>query len=788
MNRILFAKTRRDLRRRLPQFAAIAVTVLVGVVLFISSYEAYQNLSASYDRTYARLRFADVTASGGSPQQVAAAARRTPGVAAVAGRTQGDLPLRVGGDKLLGRIVGLPAGAQPDVDRVDVTSGRYLAPGDPTGVLVERHAAQTFTLSPGDRLRAFDGSAWRTFTVRGIVDSAEYLWPARNRQTPLSDPHSFAVIFAPEATARGLAGPYADSQTLVRFTDDARDTSNTATTRRVTADLRAAGAVDVVPRSEQASVATLQEDLDGFQQLGLTFPLLFLAAAAVAAYVLITRLVLSERKVIATFLAAGAPRRLVVRHYLSHGTLAGSAGAVAGVVLGTLATDAVTRAYTGALKVPDTVIEHRWPVAAVGLAFGLLVGLVGGIAPALAASREAPAEAMRGDGRALTPPGPWSRAIARARWIPVTARLALRELTRSRRRTLATMTGTVLSLVLVLASVGMITSMRSMMNVQYGTVQKEDATVTADTHATGLENSLRAVPGVARVEAVATVPVTLSAHGHSYATSLMGYERNTAMHGFRGSDGTTLRLPARGVLAGKAITGRLHVRVGDMITVDSPGAGGRQARLAGVLDEPLGTFVYATDSTARALTGADAHSYQLRFAQGSTAHARDAARATISNLDGVVAYTDAKALRQQFDKYLGLFWLFVGIMLVLGAILALTVIYVTMTVNVAERTGELATLRAAGVPLRRVAGLLAMENLTATLVAVPLGLVAGAAAAWAALRSFSSDMFRMELTLGWGALLSAAVAVLAASLLSQIPAIRVVRGLDIARVVRERAQ
>lgn len=785
MNRILFTKTRRDLRRRLPQFAAIAVTVMVGVVLFISSYEAYQNLSASYDRTYARLRFADVTATGGSPRKVAAAARHTPGVTAVTTRTQGDLPLRIGGDKLLGRVVGLPAGGRPAVDRVDVVSGRYLAPGDPTGVLLERHAAQTFKLSPGDRLHAFDGSAWHTVTVRGVVDSAEYLWPARNRQDPLNDPHSFAVIFAPEATARSLAGPYAGSQTLVRFSDEARDT---ATTRRVTANLRAAGAVDVTPRSEQASVATLQEDLTGFQQLGLTFPLLFLAAAAVAAYVLITRLVLSERKVIATFLAAGTPRRLVVRHYLGHGTLAGSAGAVAGLALGTLATDAVTRAYTGTLKVPDTVVEHRWPVAAAGLAFGLLVGLVGGIAPALAASREAPAEAMRGDGRTLKPPGPWSRAIARARWIPVTARLALRELTRSRRRTLATMTGTVLSLVLVLASVGMITSMRSMMNVQYGAVQKEDATVTADPHATGVEGRLRAVPGVARVEAVTTVPVTVSAHGRSYATSLMGYRRDTAMHGFRRPDGTTTHLPARGLLAGKAISGRLHVRVGDMITLDSPGAGRHQARLTGLLDEPLGTFVYATGATAHALTGADADSYQLRFDHGATAHTRDAARATISNLDGVVAYTDAKALRHQFDKYLGLFWLFVGIMLVLGAILALTVIYVTMTVNVAERTGELATLRAAGVPLRRISGVLAMENLTATLVAVPLGLAAGAAAAWAALRSFSSDMFHMQLTLGWGALLSAAVAVLAASLLSQVPAVRVVRGLDIARVVRERAQ
>jgi putative ABC transport system permease protein len=50
-------------------------------------------------------------------------------------------------------------------------------------------------------------------------------------------------------------------------------------------------------------------------------------------------------------------------------------------------------------------------------------------------------------------------------------------------------------------------------------------------------------------------------------------------------------------------------------------------------------------------------------------------------------------------------------MIVLGGILAFTVVYVTMTVNVVERTTELATLRTAGVPLRRVAGALATESL-----------------------------------------------------------------------------
>ncbi|MCT2592741.1 ABC transporter permease [Streptomyces sp. N2-109] len=795
MNRVMLTKTRRDLRRRLPQFAAVAMTVMVGVLLFVASYDAYRNLSDSYERTYSRLHFADLSATGGDPAKVAAAVEEAPGVADVTTRTQADLPMRIGGDKLVGRVVGLPGEGRPEVNRVEVTEGTGLTdgtgiaegdsrdPADGSGVLIERHAADTFGLSPGDTMQVFDGSGWQPVTVRGVVTSAEYLWPARSRQEVLGDPHSFAVVFATGATARQLAGPDGGGQTLVRLADGAGD----GTAAEVTAKLREAGAVDVVRRADQPSHSVLIEDLKGFEQLALGFPVLFLSAAAIAAYVLITRLVLAERKVIATFLAAGAPRGAVVRHYLGHGALAGGAGAVLGVALGTVATSAVTRVYTDQLHIPDTVVGHRPAVALTGLLFGLLVGLAGGLAPALAASRAAPAEAMRGDVGALPSPGRWSRALARARRLPVTVRMALRELTRSRRRTLATMTGTVLALVLVLASVGMITSMTALVDTQFGQVQRQDATVTADPHARDLEQRLRAVPEVAEVERVTEVPATVTAAGASYATSLSGFRTDTRMHGFRTEDGGSRTLPDDGVLAGQALTDRLDVAVGDSLTVHTHGGEKREVRLAGLVDEPLGTALYGSRGTVREMTGLDGNTYQLRLEGAADTEDREAVRSAVTGLEGVVAYTDEQALRGQLDAFLGLFWVFAGVMLVLGGALALTVIYVTMTVNVAERGAELATLRAAGVPLRRIAGMLAMENLTATLLAVPLGLALGALTAYESLRAFDTDMFTLDLSLGWPVLTAATLAVLAASLLSQIPAVRMVRRLDVARVVRERA-
>ena len=776
---ILLRKLVRDLRRRAAQTAAIAVTVMLGVLLFVASYDSFRNLRASYAQTYDRTHFADLTTTGGDPDAIAAAARSAPGVQRVSVRIQADVPMTIDATKLVGRVVGLPADPGSAVDGFDLAAGHL--PDGPDQVVVEKHAADTFHLAPGDTFGVFDGTTAHTVRISGVARSPEYLWPARDRQHVLGDPHAFAVAFAPEPLAERLTGRTGPNQTLVELAGD----PSTADLAAVTEQLRRAGAVDVQTRDDQPSNATLSEDLDGFSELAIGFPALFLTAAAIAEYILITRLVYSERAIIGTLLATGARRGPIVRHYLCYGAVVAGLGAALGVLAGAGATSVVTRAYTGALAVPDTVVEHRWATALVGLALGCVTGLVATAAPAISAARTAPAQAMRGAGSTLAAGGPLSRLGARRHRLPAFARMAIRSLTRSRRRTAATMLGAVLSLVLILASVGMMTSMRRIIDVQFGRIQHEDATLVSAPGSKDIAAQLNSLPGVAAVEPATLAGVTVAANGASYATDLTGLLPDTTMHGFRTPAGDAIRLPGDGVLAGAALADRLHVEVGDRVTITPAAGAPRRVQLAGLVDEPLGTALYATDATARSIGGLTTTAHLVRFDPGAD---HDGLRAAITGMPGVVAYLDTDALRDQLDSFLGLFWVFVGVMLVLGAILAFTVIYVTMTVGLAERTTELATLRAAGVSTGRLTAALATENLAVTLAAVPIGLAAGAGAAWVFLRSFDSDLFTMQLSLRWAPLTLAAVSVIVAAALSQLPAARIVRRIDIARVVRERAQ
>ncbi|WP_369797514.1 FtsX-like permease family protein [Nocardia sp. CNY236] len=778
---VLTRKVRRDLRRRPAQAAAIAVTVMLGVLLFVASYDSFRNLSTSYERTYTRLHFADFTATGGDPIAAAAAVRETSGVARVSVRTRADVPMTIGTAKLLGRISGLAADPNSGVNDIDLTAGRLPDSGQTNEVVIEQHTADTFGLGVGDRFQVFDGSAWQRVIVSGVGHSPEYLWPARNRQELFADPHSFAIAFAAPLQAQSLSGRTGPTETLVEMSA----TATAADHDRVAALLRSSGANDVLTRAEQPSDAALSEDLRAFSEIAVGFPLLFLLAAGIAEYVLLTRLVRAERPVIGTLLAMGARRGALIRHYVTYSMIVAVIGGVAGAALGTAATAVVTRAYTGVIGIPDTVVEHRISTLTIGLGLGLAAGVFAAVAPALAAARTAPAQAMRGNGVHLLHPGPLARISARWTGLPAVARMTLRSLTRDRRRTLATMTGTVLALVLILASVGMVTSMRTLVAVQFEQVNRQDATVVVAPEGSEHTGALYQVPGVAEVETGLAAPVTVQANGRSYTTTLTGLQPNTTMHGFRTVSGAA-GLPTDGLVAGSALSERLDVHVGDTLTVvAASGGSAREVRLAALVDEPLGTVLYATDTTARIIAPTALPTYLLRFAPGAD---RDDIRAAVTRLPGTVAYTDTLALRATFDRFLGLFWVFIAVMLGFGAILAFTVIYVTMTVNLAERTTELATLRAAGVANRRLTAALAAENLTATALATPLGLGAGIAVAWAFLRSFSSDMFTMHLSLGASAPALAVAAVLVAAGLSQLPALRFLQRIDIARVVRERAQ
>jgi putative ABC transport system permease protein len=788
----LARKRGRDMRRQRGQFLAVGITVAVGVLMFVATYDSYRNLGASYNETYRRLAFADMTITGGDPS-LAGTLAGLDGVAAVQVRHTVDVPITIGDTTLRGRLVGMPVGSQPAVDAIGITSGTGLEHPDALEAVAEVHVARTFGLKPSDTFTLLtDGR--RQVTVVGVASSPEYIWPAPSTQEIFADPKQFGVFFVPESLLAGLPASQVVRETLVLY-DASADVA--ATDARVREAAVAAGATSILTQAEHPSNATLQLDVEGFGEMAVAFPVLFLTAAGLALYILLTRLVVIQRSTIGTLLASGVAPRAIRDHYLGYGLRLGGIAAVLGAAGGVATGAAMTALYTGLLDIPDTVVEIRPLTIAAGVLFGVLAGLLAAYVPARAAYRTAPGEAMRGVGPAVA--GGRSlieriiRPLARS---SVRTRMTLRGIGRAKRRSLSTVVGVTLALTLVLAAGGMIDTIVDMIDQQFNQVALQDAAaITSQPVDEAVVAAVAGVPGVRRAEPVVTLPASVTGNGSTVSTILQGYQQDTVMHGW--SD-ASMRLPATGALVATSLASKLGLGVGDSLTVGLPTLDRSIVlTVAGTVDEPMGLPIYATTSEiAAALGTAGVADPTAALADPSVTSVmavfdpavdRTAVLSGIEHLPPVVAVSDARSLYNLVDQFLGLFYAFTGIMLLFGGLMAFALMFNTISVNVAERSTEFATLKASGMSDRTVAGMIAGENLLLTAIGIVPGLVLGTIAAAEMLQSFNNDSFHFGLVIAPLTYAVAIVGMLAVAVLSMVPGIRSIRHLDIGAVVRERA-
>jgi putative ABC transport system permease protein len=676
-----------------------------------------------------------------------------------------------------------------------ILEGSAPDPSRPDGVLVEQHMAEHFSIGVGDRVEAAAPEGWRSFSVVGIAASAEYLWPSPSRQQIIASMDDFGVVFATDAVADEVGGSGALTQVTIRYEPGADTASLDATLQEAA---RQAGATDSFTRAEQPSNSALQADVQGFGELSFMFPLLFLTAAGLGTWVMLTRLVITQMGVIGILTANGMSRRKVFGHYLAYGVVVGLAGAIPGVIAGILMAWGVAGQYTAAIDVPVTVLAIGISTPIIGILFGALTGLIAAAFPAWRAIRLTPAEAMRGSApTGVARPTLLERLIPPLRSLPPGGALVLRGIFRNIRRTLTTMLGVVLALTLILVSWGMIDTVDVLLDRQFDQVQQSDADVVFDrVPDPALIESVAGVPGVAAAEPTLQASVTVEAEGGRYSTTLVGYRQGTVMHRFLSADGP-IPLPTDGVLLGSHLEGMLGVETGDRVTLRLPSAGlVETATVAGFVDEPLGTYAYTSLESLERLVGAasarsgDAASggvvfgAAVKFDPGADPAVM---RADLQQVDGVVAVAGTRAFERTLRSFMGLFYAFIGIMLLFGGALAFGIVFNTMSVNIAERTVEVATMRAAGMTERRVARMITAENLIVTLLGVVPGLAVGYLTAMEFMAAYDSDQFDFTLSMKPTTLLFSALFILAVTLLSQWPGLRAVRRLDIARVVRERA-
>ena len=207
--------------------------------------------------------------------------------------------------------------------------------------------------------------------------------------------------------------------------------------------------------------------------------------------------------------------------------------------------------------------------------------------------------------------------------------------------------------------------------------------------------------------------------------------------------------------------------------------------VTGFVQETLGTSAYASTATLARLAGTDVPTTGAMVALQDGADGA-AVRDRIEALDVVASSQSSAAIRELLDDVTGLLVGFVSIMLACGAVLAGTMIFTTVSVSIAERTREVATLRASGVPTRTIARLITTENLVVAMLGIVPGVLLGLVGGRAMMATYTTDQFAFAFMVAPTTVVVSVLALLAVAAASQLPGLRSLSRLDLAQTVRER--
>ena len=122
----------------------------------------------------------------------------------------------------------------------------------------------------------------------------------------------------------------------------------------------------------------------------------------------------------------------------------------------------------------------------------------------------------------------------------------------------------------------------------------------------------------------------------------------------------------------------------------------------------------------------------------------------------------------------------------LAAIIAVGVVYNYARISLSEQGRELASLRVLGFTSGEVAGILYGEIAAVVLLAQPLGWLIGTGFAFAVVRAFSSELYRVPLVIGPEVYATASLVVIAATVASALLVRGRINRLDMVAVLKTR--
>jgi putative ABC transport system permease protein len=783
LNRMLW----RDLWNLRGQVITAALVVACGIAMLVATWGTYQSLLAARDDYYLTHRFAHVFVHlKRAPDALAAQMRVLPGVVQVRTRIVVEVSVDVPGlaEPATARLVSVPARQTPMLNDLQIVRGRYLDADATNQVMVSEAFAKANGLDVGHRLGALLHGRWTELSIVGIALSPEFVYQVGSGML-FPDNRRYGVLWMSE----DALAPAFDMQGA--FNDVALSLSAGASEQEVVAALdellRRYGGLNAYGRGEQLSHRFLSDELGELKVMTTTIPSLFLAVSAFLLYVVLSRLVATQRTQIGLLKAFGRSDRRVGLHYLYLALATVAIGLAIGLPLGVVLGDMFVDLYRDFFHFPR--LQFAFDPALLLLAVGVSVaaGSVGALMAVRRAVALEPTEAMRPEPPVTFRAGAFSRS-AWARRLPASLRIIVRNLMRRPWKALASVAGIAFAIALMIIGRFAMDAPNHMLSVQFNEVQRDDVTVLyTEPRGPDAGIAIAKMEGVLQAEPFRLVPAWLRHEHRSKRIEITGLTPGQELRRLLDGQLRPVDLPPQGLVLTEKLARLLDLSPGDLVTVEVL-EGSRlvlQVPVVATVDEMLGLGAYMDARALARLLGEDRTSsgVYLRI-QADAAPVLYARLKRMPVVAGVASHSAVQySMRETLDRA---FFFFSAILVVFACVIIAGMVYNSARIALTERGNELASLAVLGFTQREVSFLLLGEQAMLLLTAIPLGLGLGYALCALLIPLFDRELFRLPLIIETWSYVYAVLAAVIAAALSGLLVARRIRNLDLIAVLKTR--
>jgi len=788
---VLLKKLFRTIWNTRGQFLAVTAVVAVGLTVYISMNTSYYNLNRSKDEFYRDNNFADYYFHVmRAPEQVTRQIESVPGVAAVNGRLQKDVPLvKEGNQRATARITSYPVPME-GVNRIQLLSGRIFErypQGGGVEVLVDSRFFTANRLSFNDTISIVAEGRKVPLTVVGTGTGPEFTFAMKDAATLMPDPETFGLIMMPLNQAQQTLNlPGQINQVVIKLAPGANEEEVAG---RVKELLEPYGNLSSYPLKKQLSNAILQGELDGLKAISGFMPFIFLSIAAAIQIVMLGRMIRGQRLQIGIMKAMGYNNRQIITYYTTYSLSSSLLGALLGSAAGIGLASVISGAYADVFNLPRAIGGVNTTAVINGFVLSLSVGAAAGLTASRRVTKFNPADSMRPEppknaGRVFLEKLPRIWGLLDSTW-----RMSLRTALRNRGRFALVLVGVTLSVGLLVMSLFASDSIDYMIKKQYFLDQRYDylvrfASPVKESDLPGISR----IEGVIKAEPVFEIPVKIHFQGKTQEDSLQGIPRDSTLKRLEDQSGRPLRIPEEGLLISEKTASKLGVREGDRVELETLlGTGpSHKASLKVVeVNRQLvggGSYVSLEQANLVLQERRLASGVMLKVDPGRSGFLEE----KLNDMNNVSSISSRQKELDNFNKNMEAMAYSIAIMVTFAVVMGFAIVYNSSVISFAERKRELASLRVLGFTNREVSGLLLKENLLQSLLGVAVGLPFGRLMSQGYINAVSTDLFTMPvviypLTYFWSAL--GGVTFIA---VAHLLAVRGVKRLDLVDVLKNR--